>query len=237
MRVALLFIVMLGRVYYLQAQDSTGSEFQDWSDLTTVHHISEKWIYSGDYGIRGLSSSEEWTTFYIRPTFGYQLSLRSDLRAGAAWFYTSEELLESANELRFHQQGNLKWPNLNDWILKHMVRFEERFFFYKDLENSFSVRGRYRIGLETPDVKVFGMKNNLYALTSLELFVPLGDQSLERFVNSNRIVVGLGYRTQGKLKFELHYIFQNSANYEQDALETTENILRLRIFLNTNETK
>lgn len=237
MRAALLFILMLVCVYHMQAQDSTSAEFQDWTDLTTIYHISEKWVYSGDYGIRGLSSSDEWTTFYIRPTIRYLTSLRSDVRAGVAWFHTSEELLETTNEVRLHQQGNLKWPNLNDWILKHMVRFEERFFFYKNLENSFSARARYRIGLETPDLRILGMKNNLYAVTSLELFVPLGDQSVERFVNSNRIVAGLGYRTKGQLKFELHYIWQNSGNYDKDGLQTTENVLRLRIFLNTNDPK
>lgn len=229
-----LFILALCS-YGLKGQDSTVVTLQTWTDLTTIHEFNEKWIYSGDYGIRGALSNEDWTTFYARPTFRYNASLKLDLRAGVSVFYTAEELLESQTELRFHQQVNVRWPNLSDWILKHMVRFEERFFFYKALENDFSARARYRISLETPDVKIFGIKNSFYALTSLELFMPLGTQSIEQYINNNRIVVGIGHRASQKLKFELHYIFQNSKNYKEDNFQTSEHILRLRAYLITKK--
>ena len=232
MRSLLLCIIILC-AHVVKAQDSTVVTLQTWSDLTTIHEFNEKWIYSGDYGIRGALSNEDWTTFYARPTFRYNASLKLNVRAGVSVFYTAEELLESQTELRFHQQVNLTWPNFSDWILKHMIRFEERFFYYKALDNDFSARARYRIALETPDVKVFGIKNSFYGLTSFELFAPLGVQSVEQYINNNRIVVGIGHRAGLKLKFELHYIFQNSKNYKEENFQTSEHILRLRTFLIT----
>lgn len=234
---SLIVILMLfySSIHLWAQEDTTVVGFQSWMDLTTIHEFNDKWIYSGDYGIRGAISSDDWTTFYARPTIRYIASLKLDVRSGISLFYTAEELLESQAELRFHQQANLKWPKLSDWIMTHMLRFEERFFFYKRLENDFSARGRYRISLETPDIKLFGMKRSFYGLTSLELFIPLGDQSVERFVNNNRIVVGIGLRTSNMLKFEMHYIFQNSRIYETDNFQTAEHVLRIRVFLVTRQ--
>lgn len=214
---------------YVIAQDEV--DFQSWIDFTTVHNYNSRWAYTGDYGLRGVVSGEQWSTFLVRPTFKYKITPILDVRAGVALFYTRDKLLDNVLELRFHQEVNVKWPEVVGMVFKHRVRLEERFFFYEDIDNEFSARARYRLYFETPDLKIFKNCGPFFGMTSIELFLPFGESATERFINSNRIEIGLGHRTSRKFRWELHYIWQNSKSYEDDAFKTTENIFRARFFL------
>jgi hypothetical protein len=206
-------------------------DFQTWIDLTTVHNYNSKWAYTGDYGIRGVVSGEDWSTFIVRPTFKYRITPILDVRAGVAIFYTLDKVIENNLELRFHQEVNVKWPEFVGMVFKHRVRLEERFFFYKELDNEFSARGRYRLYFETPDFKIFKNCGPFFGMTSIEFFLDFGESATERFVNRNRVEFGLGHRTSKKFRWELHYIWQNSKAYSRDSFETSENIFRARFFL------
>ena len=218
----------------LSAQDSRKLDFQTWSDLTTGYFFNQRLIYSGDYGIRGVLSGQDWYTFYVRPTFRYNLKSNVNIRAGAAIFFTRDPVIMNQLEIRFHQEVDLKWPQVVGFAFGHMIRFEERIFNYKEMESERSVRGRYRLSIESPDFKVFLMKNPFYAMVNGEIFIPLGAQSTERYINNNRIVAGIGHRLSGKFRYELHYIFQRSRNYSHEDLKGSEHILRLRTFLTLN---
>lgn len=119
-------------------------------------------------------------------------------------------------------------------MFSHKVRIEERFFFYAEDDSDFSARLRYHFNLETPDFNVFNIPGPFFGLAGIELFVPLGDQSTEKYINENRIEAGLGHRASPKFKYEVVYIRQNSKNYETDSFSTDEDILRVRLFLNLN---
>lgn len=226
---ALLFIFL--SFQHIYGQDEV--DFQTWIDLTTVHNYNSKWAYTGDYGLRGVVSGEQWSTFLVRPTFKYRITPILDVRAGVALFYTRDKILDNVLELRFHQEVDVKWPEIVGMIFKHRLRFEERFFFYEELENEFSARARYRLYFETPDFKLFKNCGPFYGMTSIELFLPIGESATERFVNNNRVEIGLGHRTSRKFRWELHYIWQNSKAYADDTFKTSENIFRLRFFLIT----
>jgi len=213
----------------LFAQDEV--DFQTWIDLTTVHNYNSKWAYTGDYGMRGVVSGEQWSTFVVRPTFRYRITPILDVRAGVALFYSRDKLLENVLELRFHQEVDVKWPEIVGMVFKHRFRLEERFFFYQELDNEFSSRARYRLYFETPDFKIFKNCGPFFGMTSIEFFMPVGESATERFVNTNRIEIGLGHRTSRKFRWELHYIWQNSKAYEDDSFKTSENIFRARFFL------
>jgi hypothetical protein len=216
---------------YANAQDEV--DFQTWIDLTTVHNFNSKWVYTGDYGFRGVVSGEDWSTFIVRPTFRYRITPILDVRAGVALFYTLDKVIDNNLELRFHQEVDVKWPEIVGMVFKHRVRFEERFFFYEELENEFSARVRYRLYFETPDFKIFKNCGPFFGMTSIEFFLDLGEAATERFVSRNRIELGLGHRTSKKFRWELHYIWQNSKTYANDNFKTSENIFRLRFFLIT----
>jgi hypothetical protein len=215
----------------ISAQDSNDIDFQTWTDLTTIYSLNSRWMYSGDYGIRGVVSGQDWYTFYMRPTFQYYPTSILNVRAGVAMMYTRDPVTDNQLEIRFHQEANLKWPEVTRFVFRHMVRFEERFFYYKLLESDISTRGRYRFTVETPDFKVFKIKNPFYALGNVEIFIPLGLQSTERYINNKRLLAGIGHRLHRKFRYEVHYIWQRSRNYREEELKESEHILRLRMFL------
>ena len=68
-------------------------------------------------------------------------------------------------------------------------------------------------------------------MASLELFLPLGESATEKYVNRNRLELGLGHRTSRKFRWELHYIRQKSKAYKDDSFKTSENIFRVRFYL------
>jgi len=217
--------------YSVAQYDSTSVDFQTWIDFHTIHEFNSKWAYTGDYGLRGIVSGEPWTTFYVRPTFKYRIKPIFDVRAGVALFITYDDVLENEFELRFHQEANVKWPEVVGMIFKHKLRFEERFFFYKVLDNDFSARLRYHFTIESPDFRLFSIKGPFYGLASVEFFLPLGQQAIERYVNQNRIEVGFGQRISRKFRYEIYYIWQNSKDTEDGSFNTSVNIFRLRLYL------
>ena len=223
----LLFLISFKLIY---AQEDE-VDFQTWIDLTTVHNFNSKWVYTGDYGLRGVVSGEDWSTFIVRPTFRFRITPIFDVRAGVALFYTRDKIIEDNLELRPHQEVNLKWPEVVGLVFKHRVRLEERFFIYKEIENEFSGRFRYRFSIESPDFKIFKNCGPFFGMTSIEFFMDLGESATERYANRNRIELGLGHRTSKKFRWELHYIWQNSKAYAVDSFETSENIFRARFFL------
>ena len=227
----MLSILLLDPIY--AQDDSTSVDFQTWIDFTTAHEFNSKWTYTGDYGLRGMVSGESWTTLYVRPTFKYRIKPIFDVRAGAVLSFTNDDVLDGQIELRFHQEANVKWPEVVGMVFKHKLRFEERFFFYKELDNNFSARVRYHFTVESPDFRLFNIKGPFYALASIEFFLPLGEQTTERYVNQNRIDAGFGQRISRKFRYEFHYIWQNSKDTEDGSFNTSANILRLRLYLST----
>ena len=218
-------------------QDESYADFQTWTDITLIQHFSPKWIFTGDIGLRGMISARDWNQFYIRPTIRWRITPSFDARSGVALFQTWNKDLSNQTELRLHQQVDLNWPYLAGFIFKHMVRFEERFFFNQNFENEISVRVRYRPWMETPDFKIFGIKSPFYGIASLDLFLPLGESATELFVNNYRLIAGIGNRVSEKLKIELHYFWQRSRTFTDEGFKSSENVFRIRFFLQLKEQK
>ena len=124
--VFILIILLTLLTSSLAAQDSTDLDFQTWTDLTTIYSFNNRWMYSGDYGIRGVLFGQDWYTFYIRPTFRFYPAQILNVRAGAAMFFTRDPVTDNQLEIRFHQEANLKWPQVVGFVVRHMIRFEER---------------------------------------------------------------------------------------------------------------
>lgn len=205
---------------------------QFWVNYALTVPINKNLSYGGDVGLRGFVSNYDWNQILIRPAITYRFNNPFSLALAVAWFRTSNRDDFNVNEFRIHQDFNLKWPDFGFMGFFFRVRIEERFFFYqKNLDNSFNVRLRALIGIETQDFRWFGSKRPIYFQGIYETFKTLGNESsYELFVNQVRIHFAFGQRISKGFRYELHYIMQRSRLYSDAGLETTQNIFRIRIF-------
>ena len=133
-------------------------DFQTWSDSTLTYFKTQRLSFGGDAGLRGIVSSKDWNFLYVRPTINYTLGAMLKVSGGIGSFNTFNKKLSSTYELRFFQGAHVSWPDIG-WIdFYHRFRFEERFFFYKNINNDFSFRGRYLIRARTINFKLIGEK-------------------------------------------------------------------------------
>ena len=205
-------------------------DFQTWTDITLTYFKTQKYSYGGDAGLRGIVSSKDWNLIYIRPTVNYTLSPFFKVSGGIGSFNTFNKELSNTYELRFFQDVHVSWPDIG-WVdFYHRFRFEERFFFYTDIENDFTIRGRYLIRARTIDFKLIGKTKSFYLKGMWELFVPFDKSAVELFVNNQRFYAAIGQRISDRFRYEIFYIWQKSREFEDDGFETSENILRLRFF-------
>ena len=218
----------------LIAQSDKQVDFQTWSDLTLTWSFSRKLSIGGDLGFRGTLSSKNWNQFYLRPRVKYRFSSIFNVDAGLASFNNLNKNAGNDYEFRLFQDANLTWPDIGYVIFRHRWRFEQRFFFYEDLDNDSNIRGRYQIQLETIDFKLFSKKRSFYLFSGFEVFVPFGTSAVELFVNKNRTFLGLGHRLTPNFHYEIQYIWQHSREFDDEGFKTTENIFRLRFFYRLN---
>lgn len=205
-------------------------DFQTWTDLTINYFKTSKFSVGGDVGLRGIVSSKDWNMFYIRPTVNYTVTSIFKASGGIGSFNTFNKELNNAYEIRFFQDAHVSWPDIG-WIdFYHRFRFEERFFFYKNIDNDFSIRGRYLIRARTTDFRLIGKKKSFYLKGMWELFVPFDKSAVELFVNNQRFYAAIGQRVSDKFRYEIFYIWQQSREFVDDGFETSENIMRLRFF-------
>ena len=205
---------------------------QLWVNYALTVPINTKLSYGGDIGLRGFISNYKWNQVLIRPAITYRFKYPISVAGAVAWFRTANRDGFNVNEFRIHQDVNLKWPDLGFMEFFYRVRIEERFFFYEDsIANSFNVRLRGLIGIETQDFTWFGKKRPIYFQGIYEGFKTLGDeQAYEVFVNQVRIHFAFGHRISKGFRYELHYIAQRSRLFSDDGLKTTQNIFRVRLF-------
>ncbi len=106
----MLFGISMAIPHITTAQDSGFTDFHTWSDLITIYNFSESFRYDGDYGIRGILTSDNWTLVYIRPSARYKIHSWLFLHGGAALFYNFFEDVENLPELRPYVGLRFLWP-------------------------------------------------------------------------------------------------------------------------------
>ena len=207
-------------------------DHQLWMNYALTIPINKSLSYGGDVGLRGFGSNIEWNQILIRPAITYRFKYPLSMAVAVAWFRTSNRNSFNVNEFRVHQDFNVKWPDFGFMEFFYRVRIEERFFFYQeDLDNSFNVRLRALIGIETQDFTWFGSKRPIYFQGIYEAFKTLGNESAyEVFVNRVRIHFAFGHRIAKGFRYELHYIAQRSRLFSDAGLETTQSIYRIRFY-------
>jgi hypothetical protein len=219
--------------YFSFAQEET--DFQTWTDFTTLYHINDKWIYNGDYGIRGLVSDVNWTQAYIHPAVIYRVRAKLRFRGGVRFIFSEEADQSNTFEIRPWQGIRILWPDFDFMIIDHYFRIEERLT-WETQSGGFdgNIRLRYRLEGRTANYTFRKINQTFYFLASFEIFANAGKAIEETFVNRNRLVLGIGYLISKKFFTELHYIRQGSRAGSEDGFRTAEHILRIRLKFNIN---
>jgi len=116
-------------------------------------------------------------------------------------------------------------------VVRELVRFESRNFFYSggDVENESTYRFRNRLEflmpLNKPRITDDGAK---YWLADWEWFLPLDDAE-ERFANRQRIRAGVGFRRNFNWRYEVLYIWTRSRDTIESGFSTNENAIDVRV--------
>ena len=215
----------------LTGQD-LGTQF--WANYAAKVNVDDRWSWGGDAGVRGLGTNLDWYQALIRPAVNYRFEKPMSISGALAWFGTYNHNSISLNELRFHQEFNAQWPDLNAIHFFYRIRLEERFFFYRnDIPNDFKVRLRALVGVRTRDLNWFSSKRPIYFESLLEGFKTINEEeALEIFVNRARWHAAFGHRISKNFRYEIHYIYQGSTLFTSDGPESSQNIFRLRLFHN-----
>ncbi len=229
MRIIIILLVLLFTGIHCKSQEG---DHQLWMNYALTVPINKNLSYGGDVGLRGFGSNIEWNQILIRPAITYRFKYPLSIAGAIAWFRTANRNGFNVNEFRIHQDFNLKWPDLGFLELFYRVRVEERLFYYEEIiPNSFNVRIRGLVGIESQDFTWFGKKRPIYFQAIYEGFKNAGkDDAYELFVNQVRLHFAFGHRLTKGFRYELHYIAQRSRLFSDIGLETTQNVYRIRLY-------
>ena len=207
---------------------------QLWMNYALKVPINDRLSWGGDTGVRGAFTNLDWHQALIRPAVNYQIKESVSVSGALAWFGTFINERSSINELRFHQELNAKWPDLDVAHFFYRIRVEERFFFYqRDIPNEFRVRLRALVGVRTQDLNWFGPKRPIYFESMFEGFKTIKDEeALEILINQARLYMAFGHRISKNFRYELHYIRQGSTLFTGEGPDSSQNIFRIRLLHN-----
>ena len=207
---------------------------QLWMNYALKVPVNDRLSWGGDAGVRGAFTNLDWHQALIRPAVNYQIKESVGVSGALAWFGTFINENISINELRFHQELNAKWPDLDVVHFFYRIRVEERFFFYqRDIPNEFRVRLRGLVGVRTQDLNWFGPKRPIYFESMFEGFKTIKDEeALEILINQARLYMAFGHRISKNFRYELHYIRQGSTLFTGEGPDSSQNIFRIRLLHN-----
>jgi hypothetical protein len=220
---------------------------QLWGNITLDWVKSDRLVYELDFEPKVLLSAPEgdpdWRNLDVTPNVEYSLKGWMDLVADTTIGWTNQtdnvDTIEVTPRLgaRFHLFSRTQRFNVRERaprrriVVRDLVRFESRNFFYSDAtESDSTVRFRNRLEMLVPLNKARVNDDGArYLLADWEWFIPIDDDPEERFANRQRIRAGLGYRRNFNWRYEVLYIWTRSRNTIDEGFATTENILDIRM--------
>lgn len=212
-----------------------------WLDYNYKAYLKADLSLGGDAGFRTDVGDRNWNALYIRPRVTYRFNQTFEGEVGIGLFQNWNAPAVNDTELRFEQQLNAKWPQFKYFRFENRLRADERFIHYQkpnsdqaDLADKWDYRVRYRIMVKSEYFNVSEKITNVYALIYSEFFFPIGDDGLERYANRNRTGIGFGQLLPKGHRYELNFLWQQSAGKTEDSENTDQWILRLRYYFKQN---
>lgn len=219
----------------IAAQYTETAYFETWTDITTVYNFGERARYDGDYGIRALLSTPDFTQIYLRPSVRYEAQSWLRLHGGLGWFHTFFPDTDDADELRPWIGVRFVGPRPGGWLIQNFFRIELRVFeFGGDREGDSAWRGRWQIQARSPDFRIASAEQ-FYVVTFAEFFHTFGSEVQGLAAESLRLNLGLGKTLSRGWRVELNGLFQHSRVAEGvTGFGLDEGVLRLRFVYNFN---
>lgn len=232
----LIFFSLLAKRANAQSQ---AIDFQSWADGSYNHSLSDgKVLLGGDIGFRGFATQFDWSQFYVRPTFKYIFSQQFDMVGGIAFFKTWNKFDANVGEVRFFERATVEWPSWALLGISHRFQYEQRLLNYDDsnfsFKNAYATRLRYMVSAESKDFTIAQQK--IYFKLGLELFHSRFSD-INAFVDSDRLIGGVGHRVNNYFKYELHYMLQQSRIDDLNEFETSAHVVRVRLFFRSQKVK
>ncbi|MCZ4407212.1 DUF2490 domain-containing protein [Cryomorphaceae bacterium 1068] len=237
---AVLYPFLLMGLFFFSTQKLSGQKDQDfnsWVDFNYSYIASPKWTFGGDGGTRGILTSDEFSTIYLRPSASFKVNKDISLNAAIAGFQTFRSGTSDLFEFRLAQQVQATWPRLDRIYFTHRLRNEERFYFEDRFEDApendsnFENRLRYRLGVETNYFNVTSKIGNVKLLAGAEYFETFQSRTDSRRFNDSRISAGFGQLLKKGWSYSLLFIWQRSRDVFGDEFTTDQLVLRLRVYL------
>lgn len=193
--------------------------------------LNDKLDFTGDIGYRTFASRQDIFSTYIRPSWSYHSNKRWTFHGGIGFFYTdSEEAILNKFEIRPWQGVQYNGPSLGPLSFKHLIRTEERFSNFPQVDNAyyFEFRLRYKLSgkLSFKNSKTF---QNWYVPFYGELFFPVFDELDGFFSNKSRTGVGIG-RKGSDWKLQMTYNWHLSRAIPDAELDYSFNSLQIKFF-------
>ena len=231
--------------FHIQAQDSIVDQdikvnSQIWIDYNFTNEIDEDKTLRTQAGFRKIYPNV-YNRFLVISTldiphnkplkiFNLKNALIHNFQLGAGLIYTQNYEADDNLEFRLVQGTKFKIPLISGIVLLNYLRIEERF------QTKFNGSGwhagfrfRYKASTVLDWKKQFlPFIEGFYIPLSVELFFNL--KKSDQFNDVVRIEPGIGYKLKNDWRFELHGIFNQTKNSTENDTNTSDFIIRLRVF-------
>lgn len=214
-RLALLFIVC--QVCCSKPAQAQLVADQVWLEYRPSYKFTPKFKIDGRLSFRDEFDEANWHTWETRLLPVLKLFKGFDVNMGLSFLETSQNLNLSTYEFRVAPGARYKLPwqrvELGVW-----ARVEFRWVYKREAEVwTYSTRPRLRIFTDIP-INAQSMKEErfFYVASFLEFFYQNDEDIQERYSNRLWFRIGLGYKLNKKLSFELSYTRQDSRNTIND---------------------
>ena len=207
----LLIVFLLVLPAHLIAQDS---DLGNWMIFFGNKKIDSKWNWHHELQYRNYNAIGDLEQLLIRTGIGYNLSENNNnILLGYGYILSQNYIADTddkldVNEHRIYQQFITK-QRFGRVNIQHRYRFEQRF-----VEDDFRLRFRYFLAVNVPLNQTEMTDKTWYGSAYNEIFLNTEDNVFDR----NRLYVGLGYKLNSTVRFELGYMNQFLPDFNRDQI-------------------
>lgn len=210
----LIFLLFVSIPFLSVSQDS---DLGNWLIYIGSKKIDKKFNLHHEVQYRNYNAIGDLEQLLLRTGIGFNLSENNNNLLLGYGFINSQNYINTdekvgVNEHRIFQQFVTK-QKFNRVNIQHRYRFEQRW-----VEDNFKLRFRYFLAFAIPLNNTAMVEKTWYFSTYNEIFLNTKGNAFDR----NRLYVGLGYKVNNKVRFEVGYMnqFLNNGNRDQINLIT-----------------
>lgn len=218
--IALAFHLCLTHLAFSQSEKPVVSGNDVWFLQLSRYHLNEQWIISNELHLRRHEWLKEQEQIVIRPAINFSPVQGITFTTGYSFLLTWPYGPFSAVPVNIPEHNiwqevtlqNIFWDRLN---FLHRFRFEERWVGAPDQNNGdwvideFAYANRFRYRLTSRfDILRFDKNQALYASLFDEIWIHLNNQLKPKSFDKNWMYMGLGYRLNENVQFELAFLDQ-----------------------------